>query len=95
MSEKETLETTEQETQEEVSEEIEEVKAEEATSPEPEAAPAAPPVKKGLMERRPNYSQSSVPNIHRGYSTNPPIIMLLIISLLVLLSVIFGMAAIS
>ena len=59
-----------------------------------EEAPQAPAVKKGLMERRPSYSQSSVPNAHRGYSGTPPIIMLLIISVFILLSIIFATSAV-
>lgn len=78
---------------EEVQEESQELQASE--EPVQEAAPPAPTQKKGLMKRRPSYSQSSVPNAHRGYSTNPPIVMLLIISALFLMSIIFATAAIN
>lgn len=106
MSEKETPETAEeqiQETSEEVKEEqSQELEASEdqgeseeaSQEAETEAAPPAPVEKKGLMERRPSYSQSSVPNAHKGYSGTPPVIMLLIISVFVLLSIIFATAAI-
>ncbi len=59
-----------------------------------ESIPQVPAEKKGLMERRPSFAQSSVPNAHKGYSGTPPIIMLLIISIFLLLSIIFGTAAI-
>ncbi len=95
----EASEEAHEEVSEEAPEEPQEVQAEEASEqPSEEAAEEAPPpapqVKKGLMERRPSFSQSSVPNAHRGYSTNPPIIMLLIISVFILLSIIFATAAI-
>lgn len=96
------MESSAEETQEEASESGEKIEAsaeeveEEAEVAEEvqEKAPQAPPVKKGLMERRPSYSQSSVPNAHRGYSGMPPIIMLLIISVFVLLSIIFATSAV-
>lgn len=105
MSEKETPESLEEQGQQEISEEIEEVQASEqesedqveASSEEPEetiSEAPAPVVKKGLMERRPVYSQSSVPNAHRGYSETPPVIMLLIVSVFILLSIIFATAAV-
>ena len=85
-------EATEQvEASEETEAETEEVKAEERES---EAVEEVPIAKKGLMERRPSYSQSSVPNAHKGYSGIPPIIMLLIISVFVLLSIIFATSAV-
>jgi hypothetical protein len=59
-----------------------------------EEAPQNRSIKKGLMERRPSFSQSSVPNAHRGYSGTPPIIMLLIISVFLLLSIIFATSAV-
>jgi len=102
MSEKEAPETIEEQTQEvaettqaveasqEDSNEVVEAAAEEANDTTPEA----PPEKKGLMERRPSFAQSSVPNAHRGYSGTPPVIMLLIISVFVLLSIIFATAAV-
>ena len=92
MSEKETPESVE-EVKEEVSETAEELEAAPEAAEEAQEA-EAPVVKKGLMQRRPNYSQSSVPNIHRGYSGTPPIIMLLIISVFVLLSIIFATSAV-
>lgn len=88
-----------EEAQEEQSQELEASEDQEESEQgsqeaETEAAPPAPVEKKGLMERRPSYSQSSVPNAHRGYSATPPVIMLLIISVFVLLSIIFATAAI-
>jgi len=53
----------------------------------------APAVKKGLMERRESFEQSSVPNAHKGYSSTPPIIMLLIVSAFIVVSLIFATAA--
>ncbi len=101
MSEKESSETTEEQIQE-TSEELQEVKTEEASQEleaaeeevQEQAAPPAPAEKKGLMQRRPSFAQSSVPNAHKGYSTTPPVIMLLIISVFVLLSIIFATAAV-
>lgn len=104
MSEKETPESVEMHEREEAVEEIEEVEAQ-SSEEEPEnieaasevqekTVPEAPAAKKGLMQRRPDYSQSSVPNAHRGYSGTPPIIMLLIISVFVLLSIIFATSAV-
>ena len=81
-------------------EEVSEVEAasreevEEEASQAEETAPEEPVVKKGLMQRRPDYSQSSVPNVHKGYSTNPPIVMLLIVSVFILLSIIFATSAV-
>ena len=68
----------------------EEVKAEESDN---EPVKEAPAVKKGLMERRESFSQSSVPNAHKGSSGTPPIIMLLIISAFIVVSLIFATAA--
>jgi len=99
----EEMEASADETHEEAPEPVEEIEAstediqeetEVAEEPE-EEAPQAPAAKKGLMERRPSYSQSSVPNAHRGYSGTPPIIMLLIISVFLLLSIIFATAAVT
>jgi len=100
-------ETQELEASEDIStekvEESEELEASEDNSTEEvekpgdeaqESTPEAPVEKKGLMQRRPSYSQSSVPNAHRGYSENPPIIMLLIISVFILVSIIFATASI-
>jgi len=103
MSEKEAPETIEEQVHEEVAETTEAVEASQEDSNEVVEAAAeeanettleAPPEKKGLMERRPSFAQSSVPNAHRGYSTTPPVIMLLIISVFVLLSIIFATAAV-
>jgi len=105
MSEKETPESAEVEAQEEVTEVGEEVVAQ-ASDEEPheeveaaaeetqESTPEPTAAKKGLMQRRPDYSQTSVPNAHRGYSGTPPIIMLLIISVFLLLSIIFATSAV-
>lgn len=104
MTEKETTESVE-EVQEEATEEVQEQEASSQESPAEEqveaseevveeTVPETPVVKKGLMERRPSYSQSSVPNAHRGYSGTPPIIMLLIISVFILLSIIFATSAV-
>ncbi len=97
------LEASAEETQAEAAEPGEEMEAssndlqeevEVAAEEVEEEAPQAPAVKKGLMERRPSYSQSSVPNAHRGYSGTPPIIMLLIISVFLLISIIFATSAV-
>jgi len=97
MSEKETPETIEEQNQEEAldsqADVPEEIQAS-AEDVEEKSIPEAPAEKKGLMERRPSFAQSSVPNAHKGYSGTPPIIMLLIISVFFLLSIIFGTAAI-
>lgn len=102
VEESEELEASEDNSTEEV-EESEELEASEDNSTEEveepgdeaqESTPEAPVEKKGLMQRRPSYSQSSVPNAHRGYSENPPIIMLLIISVFILVSIIFATASI-
>lgn len=79
---------------EEVIEEVETKEAEASEEQAQETAPEAPREKKGLMERRPSFAQSSVPNAHRGYSETPPVIMLLIVSVFVLLSIIFAVAAV-
>lgn len=97
------LETSAEETQAEAVEQGEEMEAssndlqeeaEVAAEEVEEKAPQAPVFKKGLMERRSSFSQSSVPNAHRGYSGTPPIIMLLIISVFLLLSIIFATSAV-
>ncbi len=49
---------------------------------------------KGLMERRQSFAQSSVPNAHKGYNSDLPIIMIIIISLFILISLIFATAAV-
>ncbi|MGB2690973.1 MAG: hypothetical protein WBB48_10080 [Thermodesulfobacteriota bacterium] len=103
MSEKETPESVEEQVEEESAELTEEVEASqdnvneevEASAEEAEeTAPKIPAEKKGLMERRSSFAQSSVPNAHKGYSTTPPVIMLLIVSVFVLLSIIFATAAV-
>ncbi len=48
---------------------------------------------KGLMERRESFSQSSVPNAHRGYSSKMPRIMMGIILAMFIVS--FILAAIT
>jgi len=53
----------------------------------------APAVKKGLMERRESFSQSSVPNAHRGYNPKTPVVMMCIIAFMVVLS--FVLAAVT
>ncbi|HVY55969.1 MAG TPA: hypothetical protein VHC46_09460 [Thermodesulfobacteriota bacterium] len=60
-----------------------------------EAAEAARPkaharAGKGLMERRASFSQSSVPNAHRGYSGKTPRIMMGIIAVLFIVSFILA-----
>ena len=54
-------------------------------------APEAPlQVKKGLMERRESFSQSSVPNAHKGYNPKTPVVMLCIVAFMVVLSFILA-----
>jgi len=84
-------ETHEEEAAEETQERAEEAQAEEADI---ESAAEVPAPKKGLMERRESFDQSSVPNAHKGYSGTPPIIMLLIVSAFVVVSLIFATAAV-
>jgi hypothetical protein len=67
----------------------EEVRAKEKAA----GAKALSSPRKGLMERRESFAQSSVPNAHRGYSGKPPRIMLGIIAVLFLMS--FILAAIT
>lgn len=45
---------------------------------------------KGLMERRASFSQSSVPNAHRGYSGRTPRVMMVIIAVLFITSFILA-----
>jgi hypothetical protein len=52
-----------------------------------------PAAKKGLMERRESFSQSSVPNAHRGYNPKTPVVMMCIIAFMVVLS--FVLAAVT
>ena len=81
--------------QDESSEEVSDDQVETAAEESVEPAPKTPPVKKGLMERRPSFSQSSVPNAHKGYSSITPVIMMLIVSVFLLLSIIFATASIN
>jgi len=67
----------------------------EVVEAEIETTAEVPAPKKGLMERRESFDQSSVPNAHKGYSGTPPIIMLLIVSVFIVLSLIFATAAIN
>jgi hypothetical protein len=68
-----------------------EVRAKEA---EESAKPKAhTPDRKGLMERRESFAQTSVPNAHKGYSPKPPRVMMGIIAALFILS--FILAAIT
>jgi len=79
----------EREAAEKVEERVEaEEKAAEAHAPE-----ASPQAKKGLMERRESFSQSSVPNAHRGYNPKTPVVMLCIVAFMVVLS--FVLAAVT
>ena len=79
----------EREAAEKVEELVEaEEKAAEAHAPEP-----SPQAKKGLMERRDSFSQSSVPNAHRGYNPKTPVVMLFIVAFMVVLS--FVLAAVT
>jgi len=79
----------EREAAEKVEERVEaEEKAAEAHAPEP-----SPQAKKGLMERRESFSQSSVPNAHRGYNPKTPVVMLFIVAFMVVLS--FVLAAVT
>lgn len=80
--------TRELEAVEDTGEHTEEVEAEIETAAE------VPAPKKGLMERRESFTQSSVPNAHKGYSPTPPIIMLLIVSAFIIVSLIFATAAV-
>lgn len=94
MSEKETPESNEEQTrQEEVAEAVEK-EAAELEAETTDSAPAAVAIKKGLMERRESFDQSSVPNAHKGYSPTPPVIMLLIVSAFIVVSLIFATAAV-
>jgi hypothetical protein len=106
MSEKETPEIKEEQNLgAENSQEVEEVQAAEeaqeytevveAEEAEIETAAEVPAPKKGLMERRESFDQSSVPNAHKGYTATPPIIMLIIVSAFIVLSLIFATAAIN
>ena len=60
---------------------------------EAHASEARPKVKKGLMERRESFAQSSVPNAHRGYNPKTPVVMLFIVAFMVVLS--FVLAAVT
>ncbi len=52
------------------------------------AAPDAP--KKGLMQRRKSFAQTSVPNAHRGYNPKTPVVMLGIIAVFLIASFILA-----
>jgi hypothetical protein len=45
------------------------------------------------MERRESFAQSSVPNAHRGYNPQTPVVMLCIVAFMVVLS--FVLAAVT
>lgn len=89
----------EPEREREAAEKVEErVEAEEHVEAEEKAAEAhapkaSPKVKKGLMERRESFLQSSVPNAHRGYNPKTPVVMLCIVAFMVVLS--FVLAAVT
>lgn len=83
----------EPEAEREAAEKVEErVEAEEKAA-EVHASEAHPQVKKGLMERRESFAQSSVPNAHRGYNPKTPVVMLCIVAFMVVLS--FVLAAVT
>jgi len=83
----------EPEAEREAAEKVEErVEAEEKAA-EAHAPDVHPQVKKGLMERRESFSQSSVPNAHRGYNPKTPVVMLCIVAFMVVLS--FVLAAVT
>ncbi len=88
MSEKEEIKEPEQEI--EAAEKVE-VKVE--AKEESQSKAHAPSPKKGLMERRKSFSQSSVPNAHKGYNPKTPVVMLGIIVILFVAS--FILASIS
>lgn len=84
---------TEREAAEKVEERVEaEEKAAEAHAEKAHTAGHAngPAVKRGLMERRESFSQSSVPNAHRGYNPKTPIVMMCIVAFMVVLSFILA-----
>ena len=89
----------EPETEREAAEKVEEhIEAEERVEAGEKAAgvhapEAHPQVKKGLMERRESFAQSSVPNAHRGYNPKTPVVMLCIVAFMVVLS--FVLAAVT
>lgn len=85
----------EREAAEKVEERVEAEEPEERVEAEEKAAevhaPKAPPQeKKGLMERRESFLQSSVPNAHRGYNPKTPVVMLCIVAFMVVLSFILA-----
>ena len=83
----------EPEREREAAEKVEErVEAEEKAA-EAHAPKAHPQEKKGLMERRESFLQSSVPNAHRGYNPKTPVVMLCIVAFMVVLS--FVLAAVT
>jgi hypothetical protein len=87
---------TEKERIEEIREAAEAVE-EKVQAKEAEVAAAGPRAhpspRKGLMERRESFAQTSVPNAHRGYSGKPPRVMMVIIAALFVIS--FILAAIT
>jgi hypothetical protein len=85
MTEKERIEEI-REAAEAVEEKVQAKEAEEAAKPH-----FSP--RKGLMERRDSFAQTSVPNAHRGYSGKPPRVMMVIIAALFIIS--FILAAIT
>jgi hypothetical protein len=87
MTEEERIEEI-REAAEAVEKRVQAKEAEEALKPKPH-----PREGKGLMERRESFSQSSVPNSHRGYNGKTPRIMMGIIAFLFVLS--FILAAIT
>jgi hypothetical protein len=86
---------TEEERTEEIREKAEAVEKRVEAKEAEEARKAATRSRagKGLMERRESFSQSSVPNAHRGYSSKMPRIMMGIIAAMFIVS--FILAAIT
>lgn len=68
-----------------VEEKVQAKEAEQAAGPK-----AHPYAGKGLMERRASFSQSSVPNAHKGYSGKTPRVMMGIIAILFIVSFILA-----
>lgn len=73
--------------------EVEEVQGDAEAAPEETPAPAPEGPKKGLMQRRKSFAQSSVPNAHRGYNPKTPVIMLGIIFLMLVASFVLASVA--
>ncbi len=81
----------------EVEAEVEQKEAESAESEQETAEPeeahtqaAADAPKKGLMQRRKSFAQTSVPNAHRGYNPKTPVVMLGIIAVFLIASFILA-----